>query len=191
MSQFLGQCGASLQSRDVNAALANLRGVGPISFQMGCFTIHTKLPIGMGVTLVAIPQSTPDTVTFSIPFDQIKGDRTGGMAKFIASSLWGTVQSFAEKKIRARLTALGLPADTVTLGQGLDGKTKVGKAVLHLKPLNAWLLRQPPIQGFKVTVDTLWATEDALNLILDVFHTGEGTAPPPRYGLPAGPSYTT
>ena len=55
---------------------------------MGRLTIHTKLPIGMGVTLVAIPQSTPDTVTFSIPFDQIKGDRTGGMAKFIARVFW-------------------------------------------------------------------------------------------------------
>ena len=55
----------------MNAALATLRGVGPISFQMGCFTIHTKLPIGMGITLVAIPQSTPDTVTFSIPFDHL------------------------------------------------------------------------------------------------------------------------
>jgi hypothetical protein len=186
VSQYLGQCGASLQSRDVNALLATLQGVGPISFQLGCFTLHAKLPIGMGVTLVAIPHSSPDAVVFSIPFDQIRGDKTGGMAKFLAGGLWGAVQSFAEKKIRTRLTALGLPAETVTLGQGMDGKIKVGQATLHLKPLNAWLLRQPPVQGFKVNIDALWATEEGLHLILDVFHQGEDPAP---LRLPPAPGY--
>ncbi len=184
MSQFLGQCGTSLQSRDLNTLLAHFKA--PASFQMGCFTVHVKLPIGMGITLVAIPRSTPEAVVFTVPFDQIRGDKSGGMAKFLAGGLWGVASPHIEKMARSKLTAYGLPPGTLTLGQGVEGKTKVGLATVHLKPLNAWLMAQAPVSGFKVSLDSVWAVEDALNLILDVFHVGAAAAPrglrPPSYG---------
>ena len=170
MSQYLGRLSASLHSRDLNAVLARLEGVGPISFQMGCFTTHVKLPIGLGITMVAIPQATADAIIFLIPFDQIRGDKTGGMARFLAGGLWGPVQSFLEKKIRKELVSRGLAPETVTLGQGVEAGTKVGKVLVHLRPLNAWLMGQPPVQGLKVSLASLWAEEQAVQILVDVFH---------------------
>lgn len=167
--------------------LARLQGVGPISFQVGCFTVHAKGMLGLGLTLVAIPHSTRDAVVLSIPFDQIKGDLTGGMAKFLAGGLWGVIKPQIESRVRKILATYGLPADTITVDQGTEGKTKVGKLVLSLQSLNAWLLRQAPVQGFKVTVAALWATEQGVNLVLDVY--GGAQAAPVVRGLPTGPSY--
>lgn len=181
MSQYLGQCGTSLTSRDLNTLLAHFKA--PASFQMGCFTVHVKLPIGLGLTLVAIPRSTPESVVFSVPFEQIKGDKSGGMARFLAGGIWGVAAPHIEKNIRSKLAAHGLPAGTVTLGQGVEGKTKVGLVTLHTKPLNAWLLARPPMAGFKVTLDSAWATEEALNLTLGIFHIGPEAAPAGPRGL--------
>lgn len=170
MSEYLGQCGLSLHSDDLNRVLQTLRGVPPIKFQHGCFQVHVKLPMGFGATLVAIPHSSPGLVTFSVPFDQIRGDRSGGFAKMLASGLWGPIRGQIEKAVRQALHQHGLPADTLTVEQDrAEGGGKVGKLVLRIHSVNAWLMSQPPINGFKGSVDSMWVTEDAVNVILDVF----------------------
>lgn len=170
MSEHLGQCGLSLHGTDLNRLLANLHGVGPISFQHGCFEVYLKLPMGLGVTLVAIPSSSPKTVTFSIPFDQIRGDRTGGMARLLAGGLWGMIRPQIEKMIQRFLRDYGLPPETLVVEQErAEHGGKVGKLVLRLQSVNAWLLRQPPVQGFHGTVDCMWVTETAVNIVLDVY----------------------
>lgn len=170
MSEHLGQCGVSLHGADLNRLLGQLRGVGPISFQLGCFNVHLKLPMGFGATLVAIPSSTRETVTFSIPFELIRGDRTGGMARMLAGGLWGVIRPQIEKTIQKALRDYGLPPDTVTVEQdrGQDGG-KVGKLVVRLQSVNAWLLRQPALNGFKGTVESFWVTESEVNVIFDVY----------------------
>lgn len=178
MSSSLGQFGLTLHERDLNALLV---GQG-LAFKGGCFHLRTKLPMGLGVTLVAVPRSHPDSVVFSIPFDQIRGDKTGGMAAMLAGGLWGVIRPIVEKRIKKELNARHIPEETVTVGQATEGKVKVGLVTLHLKPLNAWLWRQPPVQGLKVNLDALWATEDQLQIVLGVFHIG-----PSR--LPAEPGY--
>jgi len=170
MSKHVGQFGMSLQSSDINALLATFAPDLGMVFKAGCLSLHTKLPMGLGVTLVAIPRSSPDGVVFSIPFDQIRGDKSGGMASMLAGGLWGLIRPFIEKRIKKELTARRIPEETVTLSQSTEGKVKVGQITLHLRPLNAWLIRQPPAQGFKVNLDSLWATEEHINLILDLFH---------------------
>ena len=170
MSRHVGQFGMSLQSSDINTLLATFASDLGMIFKAGCLSVRTKLPMGLAVTLVAIPRSSPDSVVFSIPFDQIRGDKTGGMASMLAGGLWGLIKPFIEKRIKKELSTRQIPEETVTLSQSTEGKVKVGQITLHLRPLNAWLLRQPPAHGFKVNLDSLWATEEHVNLILDVFH---------------------
>ena len=170
MSRHVGQFGMSLQSSDMNTLLATFASDLGVIFKAGCLSVRTKLPMGLAVTLVAIPRSSPDSVVFSIPFDQIRGDKTGGMASMLAGGLWGLIKPFIEKRIKKELSTRQIPEETVTLSQATEGKVKVGQITLHLRPLNAWLLRQPPAQGFKVNLDSLWATEEHVNLILDIFY---------------------
>lgn len=168
MSASLGQFGLTLHERDLNALLS---GQG-MAFKGGCFSLRTRLPMGLAVTLLAVPRSTPDSVIFSIPFDQIRGDKTGGMAGMLAGGLWGLIRPVIEKRIKKELNIRHIPEETVTMGQASEGKVKVGLVTLHLKPLNAWLMRQAPVQGLKVNLDALWATEDQLQLVMGVFHSG-------------------
>jgi hypothetical protein len=167
---FLGQCGLSLAGSDLNQALTLLPDLPPVRFQSGCFTATLKLPMGFGATLVIVPQSAPGVVNFLVPFDQIRGDRTGGIARMIAGGLWGVIRPQIEKMVRKNLETHGLPLDTLTVEQErAEGGGKVGRLVLRLQSLNAWLMRQAPVQGMKVTVDSAWVTEDTVNVILDVF----------------------
>ncbi|MBS2040308.1 hypothetical protein JST97_35300 [bacterium] len=183
MSKLLGQFGVALNERDLNTLLATFAADLALVFKSGCFSLRTKLPMGLGVTLVAVARSTPDSLIFSIPFDQIRGDKTGGMAAMLAGGLWGLIRPVIEKRIRSELSKRHMPEETVSLSQSQEGKIKVGLVTLHLRPLNAWLMRQPPRQGFKVNVDAIWATEEQLNLILDVFHDGLSALPSaPGYG---------
>lgn len=182
MSRLLGQCGVALSERDLNTLLATFASDLGLSFTSGCFSLRTRLPMGLGVQLVAVPRSTPDTLVLCIPFDQIRGDKTGGVAAMLAGGLWGVIRPVIEKRIRAELSKRHMPEETVSLSQSQEGKSKLGLVTLHLRPLNAWLMRQPPRQGFKVNVDAIWATEDQLSFILDVFHDS-------LTGLPAAPGY--
>jgi hypothetical protein len=182
VSKLLGQFGVALNQRDLNTLLATFASELGLVFKSGCFSLRTKLPMGLGVTLVAIPRSTPDSLIFSIPFDQIRGDKTGGMAAMLAGGLWGVIRPVIEKRIRSELSKRRIPEETVTLSQSQEGKVKIGQITLHLRPLNAWLLRQPPQAGFKLNVDAIWATEDELKVILDIFHDGVSA-------LPAAPGY--
>lgn len=169
----MGQCGISLHGDDLNRLLSTVQGLPPIKFQHGCFQVYVKLPMGFGATLVAIPHSSPGLVTFSVPFDQIRGDRSGGFAKMLAGGLWGPIRGFIEKQVRSTLGPMGFPADTLTVEQDrADSGGKVGKLVLRIDSVNAWLLRQPPMNGFKGSLDSLWVTEDAVNVVLDVFGAG-------------------
>ncbi|MFN8611160.1 MAG: hypothetical protein U0931_26690 [Vulcanimicrobiota bacterium] len=182
MSKLLGQFGVSLQERDLNTLLATFASDLGLAFKSGCFSLRTRLPMGLGVSLLAIPRSTPDSLILTLPLDQIRGDKTGGMAAMLAGGLWGVIRPVIEKRIRSELSKRHMPEETVSLGQSQEGKTKLGLVTLHLRPLNAWLLRQPPRQGFKFNVDAIWASEDQFNLILDVFHDGLSA-------LPAAPGY--
>ena len=174
----LGQFGVTLHERDLNPLLA---GQG-VAFKGGCFSVRTRLPMGLGVTLVAVPRSTPDSLVLSLPFDQIRGDKTGGMAAMLAGGLWGVIRPVIEKKIKKELNQRHIPEDAVSLGQATEGKVKVGLVTLHLKPLNAWLMRQPPVQGLKVQLDAIWVTEDQLQLVMGVFQSGPSALPaPPGY----------
>ncbi|MBX3166857.1 MAG: hypothetical protein KF760_05570 [Candidatus Eremiobacteraeota bacterium] len=164
MSKRLGQFGVTLHERDLNGLLA----AHEAAFKGGCFQLRTKLPMGLGVTLVAVPRSTPDSLVFSIPFDQIRGDKTGGMAAMLAGGLWGVIRPVIEKRLKKELNSRHIPEETVSLGQAAEGKVKVGLVTLHLKPLNAWLLRQPAVAGLKIQLDAVWATEDQLQLVLGV-----------------------
>lgn len=175
MSKRLGQFGVTLHERDLNGLLAP-HGA---AFQGGCFRVRTKLPMGLGVTLVAVPRSTTDSLIFSIPFDQIRGDKSGGMAAMLAGGLWGVLRPVLEKRLKKELNLRHIPEEAVSLGQAAEGKVKVGLVTVHLPQLNAWLGRQPAVAGLKVHLDAVWATEDQLQLVLGVLQDS----------LPALPGY--
>lgn len=168
MSIHLGRARLELQPREINLLLARLEGP-TVSFQQGCFTIHSKLPVGLGVTFVAIPRSQGEALMFTIPLDQIRGDRTGGMARFLAGGLWGLLQPYLEKNLRNRLHQYGLPQETLGLTQALQDQSKVALLTVHLPLLNTWLLRpkaRPQLQG---ALSGVQFHENSLTLILDIF----------------------
>lgn len=175
MSKRLGQFGVTLHERDLNGLLAPHEA----AFQGGCFSLRTKLPMGLGVSLVAVPRSAADSLILTIPFDQIRGDKTGGMAAMLAGGLWGILRPVLEKRLKKELNARHIPEEAVSLGQAVEDKVKVGLVTLHLPPLNAWLLRQPAVAGLKVQLDAIWTTEEQVQLVLGVLQDS----------LPALPQY--
>lgn len=164
MTASLGQFGLTLHEHDLNTLLAP-QGMG---FRGGCFSVRTRLPMGLGVTLVAVPRSTPEGLVLSIPFDQIRGDKTGGMAAMLAGGLWGVIRPVIEKRIKKELNARGIPEAAVSLGQAVEDKVKVGLVTVWLRPLNDWLWHQQ-VSGLKVQLDALWATETGVQLVMGVF----------------------
>jgi hypothetical protein len=160
----LGQFGLTLHERDLNPLLAPHGAV----FQGGCFSLRTRLPMGLGVTLVAVPRATPEGLVLAVPFDQIRGDKTGGMAAMLAGGLWGVIRPVIEKKVKKELQARGIPEETVSLGQAVEGKVKVGLVHVYRAPLNTWLEGQD-VAGLRLQLDGLWATEETLQLVMGVF----------------------
>jgi len=164
----LGRAQLELQTLEINHLLARLEGTR-VSFQHGCFTVHSKLPMGLGVTFVAIPRSRGETLLFVIPLDQIRGDRTGGMAKFLAGGIWGLLQSHLEKTLRKRLLEQGLPLETLSLTHGVEGKSKVALLTVHLPLLNAWLMKPGPQQPLGVALAGAQFGSDSLTLVVDLY----------------------
>lgn len=182
MSLSLGEARLFLTGPDLNTLLA-LWGQSQVQFRSGCFQLTIRLPMGMGASLVVLPQSAQGQVHFLIPLDQVRGDKTGKMVSFLASSLWGTVRSQIEKKIRATLEQHGLPPQTLIFeADRTDRGGKVGVLVLRLELLNAWLLRLPPQQGFHFQVLSMSFFEEGLQCLAEVFRQPPSTLPQtPRY----------
>lgn len=168
MSGYLGRCSLALSGQDFNRLVSAFPEVGPIAFQTGCLSLHLKLPIG-GLSLIAIPRPTDQGLTLNIPLDQIRGDKTGGMARFLAGGLWGVLQPQLLKMVQQQLARKGMPAETITLGQSTEGKNKVGQVHLHYAPLNAWLGRQPLAQGLRLALACTGVSEQAIFVALDVY----------------------
>ncbi|MBN9414564.1 MAG: hypothetical protein J0I12_03955 [Candidatus Eremiobacteraeota bacterium] len=164
MTGSLGQFGLTLHESDLNTLLAP-QGM---AFRGGCFHLRTKLAMGLGVSLVAVPRSSPEGLVFSIPFDQIRGDKTGGVAAMLAGGLWGVIRPVIEKRIKKELQVRGIPEEAVSLGQAVEDKVKVGLVTLRLRPLNEWLAVQE-VAGLRLHLDALWATETGVQLVLGVF----------------------
>jgi len=174
VSRYLGRCSLALNDQDFNRLTSELQGVGPISFQTGCLSVHVKLPISGGLNLIAIPQPTDQALTFNIPLEQIRGDITGGMARFLAGGLWGMLQSQLAKMVQKQLAQKGMPPETITLSQASLGKSKVGQLHLHYAPLNAWLSRQKLSQGLRLALACTGVSEQEIFAALDVYQMEDG-----------------
>jgi hypothetical protein len=161
---YLGACQIWLESAEVNAFLEQLKGPTQLAFAQGCFHLHGKLPMGLGVNLLVVPAYRDQQVIFSIPFDQIRGDRSGGMAKFLAGGLWGLIRPYLEKTVRTILDKHQLPPHTLRIDQGQEGKSKVGLVVLDLMALNGWLLQRSSQQPVQATLEQVSFTENGLGL---------------------------
>lgn len=182
MSQFLGQCGASLSEADLQLLIGRFApDPEQVSFRGGCFHVALKLPMGFGVHFVAIPQAARDLVRLFIPLDQIRGDRTRGLIGMIAGGLWGMVSGKIEKEIGRTLAQHGLPAEAVSVEQTKDSAgNKVGCVDVHLPVINQWLAQRPGAAGLSLGIDVVWATESSLNAIFNVYQTEPlRLAPPP------------
>jgi hypothetical protein len=166
MSSYLGRCALGLASDDLQLVLQRFAG-GQVGFQHGCFQVHQKLPLGLGITFVAVPQSAPGWLLFNIPFEHIRGDRTGGLARMLAGGLWGPLRGEIEKRIRKELSAHGLPLETVRVEP--DSGQKAGRVAMDLQAVNAWLMSRPPMQGLKFSVESCQFGDLGVELQLEVF----------------------
>ncbi len=166
MNSYLGRSALGLSGDDLRLLLQHF-GSGQIGFEYGCFKVHQKLPLGLGITFLAVPQSAPGWLIFNIPFEHIRGDRTGGLARMLAGGLWGPLRGEIEKRIRKELLAHGLPLETVRVEP--DSGQKAGRVVLDLQAINAWLMGRPPLQGMKLSIESCQFGEGGVELQLDVF----------------------
>lgn len=114
-----------------------------IEFRQGCLLGRFKLPLG-AITAVIIPSCDGSHLVFSIPFSVIKGDITG---KFLLSKLikafWGMISKKVEAMAAPELRKLGLPPTTIKVEKGKDKNGDVGRIVVSLNAVNAWLAEKP------------------------------------------------
>ena len=163
---YLGRTALELAADDLNLLLARFAGPN-VAFEHGCFRLYQKLPLGLGLSFLAVPQSAPGWLVLSIPFDHIRGDRTGGLASMLAGGLWGPLLGEIEKRARKALVSQGLPVETIRVEN--DPSKKAGRVVLDLQSVNAWLMARPPVQGLKCTLESCHFSEYGAQLALDVF----------------------
>ena len=166
MAEFLGYSRISLGESDCNHLLARF-GVTGVVFRSGCFTVSRKLAMGLGATLVAVPSYSEGYVIVNIPFDQIKGDKTGGMAGTIANLFWGFIRDTIQKNLTNMFVRWGLPAQTVSVDQVKDSYgIKVGRIIFHLDHVNRWLAYKRPAPNLRVAVYSLEPQGNNLDLVL-------------------------
>ena len=161
----LGRAALGLGGDDLNLLFHSLGQ--PVAFEQGCFRMHQKLPLGLGLTFVAVPQSSPGWLVLSIPFDHIRGDRTGGLASMLAGGLWKPLRGEIEKRARKQLAVYGLPLETIRV-EG-DSGSKAGRVLIDLQAVNAWLMRRPPSNGLKFCLEDCRFSEYGVDLQLEVF----------------------
>ena len=169
MANFLGYCRVSLGEDDCNLLLARF-GVEGIAFRSGCFTISRKVAMGLGATLVAVPTSAPGFLIFNVPFDQIKGDRTGGFASTIANLGWGFIRDAIQKNLTRTIAGWGMSPQAVAVDQVQEPRGgKVGRVIFQLDHLNHWLSFRPVAPGITVAVHEVAGSERSLDLTLAVW----------------------
>lgn len=125
-----------------------------VTYQEGCFVVHRKLPLG-AASLVAVPTLEGRELALYLPFDQIRGNLTGGLMGQLAKMLWGVLSDQVLKQVAPRLVAQGLPSDTVDLDQVTFQGKKAGRISLSLTRVNEWLARQNWVEPMRLAVDTL------------------------------------
>lgn len=91
------------------------------------------------------------------------------MARYLAGGLWGLLQTQLEKNLRKKLQEQGLPQQTLSLTQGMEGKTKVALLTLHLPLLNRWLLQPQPHRPLGLELVEIQFQEEGLSLVADFF----------------------
>lgn len=113
-------------------------------YQEGVIVGRVALPIS-SFTVVVVPGFDGTHVVLSIPFSEVKGDKTG---KFFLSKIlnvfWGTIAKQVEAAVIPRLRREGLPANTVTLERSKDRSGDVGKIKISLAAVNSWLAGRHP-----------------------------------------------
>jgi hypothetical protein len=180
MSAFLGYCRLSLGGSDCNRLLERFPEAP--SFRHGCFALRRKLPMGFGASLVIVPSFSPGFIVLHVPFDQIRGDRTGGIASTITNLFWGLIKDAVQKNLTRVLVDQGMPSDTVRVDQISDpGSGKVGRIVIDLDRVNAWLARYHQVgPGLRVAVHSFAAREESLDFTLAVWQDSPQSLRPPR-----------
>jgi hypothetical protein len=134
-------------------------------YQEGCFVLHRKLPLG-AASLVAVPTLEGNELVLVLPFDQIRGDLTGGLMGQLAKMLWGVISDQVLKQAGPRLVAMGLPSDTLTVDQvSFQGK-KAGRIGISLFRLNEWLARQKWVDPLHLSVEKLSFERSAVGVTL-------------------------
>lgn len=114
-----------------------------LEYREACLLGKFKLPLG-ALTAVIIPSCDGSHLVLSIPFSVIKGDITG---KFLLSKLvkafWGMISKKVEAMAAVELRKHGLPSSTVKVEKGTDKNGDVGRIVVSLGTINAWLAEKP------------------------------------------------
>jgi hypothetical protein len=168
MPTFQGHCRLSLGGEDCNRLLQRIPDA-PI-FRAGCFSLHRKLPLGFGATLVIVPTYSPGFIILNVPFDQIRGDRTGGIAATIANLLWSWIRDAVQKNLSQALVGQGCPPDTVCVDLSSDpGGQKVGRIIFDLDRLNAGLGRHWFGPGLRATVVGFQPRPESLEVVLAIW----------------------
>ena len=168
MSVFQGHCRISLAGEDCNRWLRRYPEA-PV-FRSGCFTLHRDLPLGLGASLLIVPSFSPGFVVLNVPFDEIRGDRTGGIASGIANLFWGKIRDAILKNATRALMARGFSPDTLHVDLVTDrAGGKVGRILIDLERVNAWLARHWFGPGLRATIVGFQAHREALEVVLAIW----------------------
>jgi len=167
VSGYFGRAKVLLTGPDLNRLIARYAPGQRMRFEGGCFLVGVSLPMGLGVQFVVVPQSGNDLVRFLIPFEQVRGDKTGGLVKMFAGSVWSLLRGFIEKQVQKALAEQRMEPDTIVLQKDQAGG-KAGVAVLNLAKLNHWLLYQRMPEGLRIGVAGLRFEETAVEAELDI-----------------------
>ena len=160
-----GRIDVAVSESDLNKLLARFPEA-QTTYTQGCFLVSRRLPLGFGATLVAIPSQRGNELLIAVPFDQIRGDRTGGFAGTIAKTFWGMISGQVQKMADTEVRRQGLPPDTVLIQQTtLQDGSKGGLIRISLPHVNAWLRRQN--QPVRVQVTQLHFTPAAVHIALE------------------------
>lgn len=160
-----GRIYVAVSESDLNKVLARFPEA-QTHYAHGCFLVSRRLPLGFGATLVAVPSQQGHELLIAVPFDQIRGDRTGGFAGTIAKTFWGMISGQVQKMADNELRKQGLPPETVIIQQTtLQDGSKGGLIRISLPHVNAWLRRQN--QPLRVQIARLHFTPQHVHADLD------------------------
>ena len=121
-------------------------------YKGGALHTYQKLPLKLGATIALYPALLSDWLTITIPFRDIRGDRTGFLAGSLTRVLWGFLSDQIKQRLQPALAQHGLDPAPLGLEQiTLDDGSKAALVRYPLASFNNWLSRRSQPVGLHLS----------------------------------------